>query len=1305
MYPFKRHASLLVNSVLNPGGSKNKYQGNIDICSHDEVSGWICLSRGSSAAIVDIFINGILVAKNLRADQYREDVKLAGYGDGLCGFSVNLASADLTLRTGSRQVEVRVAGLREVALSHFFPQVESLKSPTSGALAERAAKIHTKPKPSGPYSAWIDEIKAGHLSGWAVSDVDPGRNFSVDVLIDGVPFTRTANDKPREDLANLSRSMGLGGIFLELPLDLLEAGEHIISLKLPDGQVCSKSFKAEEKIRPVEYPADLFGLPQIAVIVPVYNAAEDLEVCIDRLQSFTPDGVEILLINDSSTDPRIAHIFEQAERLPNFRILNNERNLGFSGTINRGLSETGRKDVVLLNSDARVTPGWIDGLFRAAYHAPRIATVTPLSDRAGAFSAPDAGNENLLPQGIDEISFARCVRRTSRGLYPTVPTGNGFCMYVRRECIEEIGMLDSEAFPRGYGEENDFCMRAGRLGWRHIIDDRTYVFHDRSKSFGSSKADLMAAGREIVDARYPEYKTAIQIFSRGTKIALVRHTVRKLMDPGVALQTARTRILFVISTQTGGTPQTNRDLMGGLEGDFEGWSLRCTSKMLILCRFENGKDVIVREHILSEPVDPISHRSSEYDAVVSSWLFSFDFNLVHIRHIAWHSLTLPQLVKRFGIPVVFSFHDFYMISPTVKLVDDDGIYQGKVFHSKDNATRQSLWPVGSQPIPSGDWLRWWQSRNAEVLAHCDAYITTSDSARALILETFPAITEERFLVIPHGRDFAEFRRLREPYLSAGTPIRILVPGNIDTTKGLDLLVALAEHDNEGMLEFHILGNASKKGRLFPKQFKFHGPYARSEFASKVAPLRPHIAAMFSIWDETWCHTLTESWSVGLPVAVLDMPTVAKRVRESGAGWVLDHQDIPTLYENILRVATDLQEQENTDRAIIRWQSGYGAANTTRTMAAHYLAVYRDLLRDPTTVPGTGTRAHVAVVCPAGRNLSQAYASTSIRVWERTRNSIARDVSFTRMTPETLLAAVKEGMVDAAVIQRTALPRMIVPRVLEAMSNAGVPFIFDIDDDLLNVPVEKDPQGKYSSYRPALTQLLDKAAVVTVTTDVLAKKLKAPGRQLEVLPNRLSNRLWSYAPLPRVVDDMIRALYMGTATHDEDLALIMPALEQIAASSPTFRLMLIGVSTDASVIAGRERWIERIEVPLEAKNYDIFVGWLRSQAARADFGLAPLTDATFNLCKSPLKVLDYAALGLPILASNHPVYQNEWHDAPGLTLVDSKSDDWHKALEAKVDAGRRTAEISEQQRTWVFDQGMIQGEADDFETIVKRLLVR
>lgn len=101
----------------------------------------------------------------------------------------------------------------------------------------------------------------------------------------------------------------------------------------------------------------------------------------------------------------------------------------------------------------------------------------------------------------------------------------------------------------------------------------------------------------------------------------------------------------------------------------------------------------------------------------------------------------------------------------------------------------------------------------------------------------------------------------------------------------------------------------------------------------------------------------------------------------------------------------------------------------------------------------------------------------------------------------------------------------------------------------------------------------------------------------------------------------------------------------------------------------------------------------------------MTDATFNLCKSPLKVLDYAALGLPILASNHPVYQNEWHDAPGLTLVDSKSDDWHKALEAKVDAGRRTAEISEQQRTWVFDQGMIQGEADDFETIVKRLLVR
>src|SRR5690606_29797509 len=248
----------------------------------------------------------------------------------------------------------------------------------------------------------------------------------------------------------------------------------------------------------------------------------------------------------------------------------------------------------------------------------RIATVTPMSDRAGAFSAPNIGNDNNLPNGITEEQYALAFRRRSVGSYPSVPTGNGFCMYIRRACINDIGSFDSTAFPRGYGEENDLCMRARAKGWRNIIDDRTYVFHDRSKSFGEQKADLIKAGREIIDKRYPDYKKAISVFTDSPLINLARFRARMALDDCRNFLTPRG--LFVVSTLTGGTPQTNRDLMLALSDRVECWLLHSDSRVISLYKIKrDGNDKLIRRHYLKEHVDPLIHGSAEYDRVLTNW--------------------------------------------------------------------------------------------------------------------------------------------------------------------------------------------------------------------------------------------------------------------------------------------------------------------------------------------------------------------------------------------------------------------------------------------------------------------------------------------------------------------------------------------------------------------------------------------------------------------------------------------------------------------------------------------------------------
>jgi hypothetical protein len=109
------------------------------------------------------------------------------------------------------------------------------------------------------------------------------------------------------------------------------------------------------------------------------------------------------------------------------------------------------------------------------------------------------------------------VRRHARALwqqaglsYPELPTGNGFCLYIRRSVVDVIGVLDEAAFPQGYGEENDFCQRAAQQGLRHVIAGNVYVGHARSASFGAERrAALGHAGMAVLRERWPNYENDV----------------------------------------------------------------------------------------------------------------------------------------------------------------------------------------------------------------------------------------------------------------------------------------------------------------------------------------------------------------------------------------------------------------------------------------------------------------------------------------------------------------------------------------------------------------------------------------------------------------------------------------------------------------------------------------------------------------------------------------------------------------------------------------------------------------------------
>jgi GT2 family glycosyltransferase len=246
---------------------------------------------------------------------------------------------------------------------------------------------------------------------------------------------------------------------------------------------------------------------EVAIVVPVYGAPALVERCLDSVFAHATGRARLIVIDDASPDAAIAPLLARYGSRKNVTVLRNERNRGFTATANRGIAEAGRADVVLLNADAEVGPNWLTGLRRAAASGDDVATVTAVSDNAGAFSVPELECENAWPSRWTFVETARALWQHAGHAYPALPTGNGFCMYVRREVVDAVGMLDEAAFPQGYGEENDFCQRASARGRSHLIAGNVYVHHARSASFGHERrAELGAAGMQVLRARWPRYE-------------------------------------------------------------------------------------------------------------------------------------------------------------------------------------------------------------------------------------------------------------------------------------------------------------------------------------------------------------------------------------------------------------------------------------------------------------------------------------------------------------------------------------------------------------------------------------------------------------------------------------------------------------------------------------------------------------------------------------------------------------------------------------------------------------------------------
>ncbi|MFN2302651.1 MAG: glycosyltransferase family 2 protein, partial [Anaerolineales bacterium] len=272
-------------------------------------------------------------------------------------------------------------------------------------------------------------------------------------------------------------------------------------------------FKRSSVTKKIEVPAVVIRpdvqqhKADVDIVICVHNALPDVKRCLESVVRNTSKPYRIIILDDGSQS-QTRDFLLQFSKKHDCDLLRNEQAGGYTRAANRGLQNSKGEYVVLLNSDTIVTPNWVDRMVACAEKDENIGLVGPLSNTASWQSIPEYESdgdwaENPLPDDVSVDEMGELVSRSSARLYPEMPFLNGFCLMIRRSVIDQIGYFDEENFGEGYGEENDYCLRVRKAGFKLELADDTYIFHAQSRSYNHERRkQLSKRAAEILARKY-----------------------------------------------------------------------------------------------------------------------------------------------------------------------------------------------------------------------------------------------------------------------------------------------------------------------------------------------------------------------------------------------------------------------------------------------------------------------------------------------------------------------------------------------------------------------------------------------------------------------------------------------------------------------------------------------------------------------------------------------------------------------------------------------------------------------------------
>ena len=682
----------------------------------------------------------------------------------------------------------------------------------------------------------------------------------------------------------------------------------------------------------------------VTIILPVYAGLDDVRRCLDSVIRHAPASAtpfELLIVDDASPEPALSELVDQtAGRDVGFpvQVVRNPRNRGFVGSVNLGF-DLAAGDVVVLNADTVVTEGWLDRLVDAAA-VGGVATVTPLTNSGSICTLPrsivDAFALDQDPARIDECGAF--VARFGAGVRPDIITGVGFCMYVTRAALDLCGRFDEEAFGRGYGEEVDFCLRATRLGQRHLAEDSTFVYHRGGVSFADERDDRMRVASRLLHKRFRFFRDANRREQAEGPLtvsftALELGLVERDHDRPHVLQ-----LLHGPPTDTGGTEKHLLALLDALGDRFDFSILYPVEAGFVLTtRWQRGGiEPTVVDFLLPGTVRAVTslHDPGAAEALGMA-LDLFDVDAVHIHNIKGQSLAPLQVLRDFDGPVVCSVHDLYLACPHYSLLYRDADPCGI---PDDLAVCGRCLPETEDR--SLDQLEAFRATVAAGVDRVDRWVLPSQSAADYLLRAYD-VDPARLEIIEHGSTIDPGRRRwLDEGLVLDEPLRVAFVGRGWAKKGLGAVNHLADALVGTDVEVHHFGPLTDEPS---PHLRTHGAYDNGLLGDLLHRTGIQVVVLPGAYAETFGLVMSEAILAGGPVVGASYGALGERIRAHGAGWTIDPTEPDELVTLVERLDANRDEVLRATRRVHAV-----ALDTVASTAPRYAALYEH--PDPRETP-------------------------------------------------------------------------------------------------------------------------------------------------------------------------------------------------------------------------------------------------------------------------------------------------------------------------------------------------------------------